>query len=65
MDPLRDIHGIDPAPWWPPAPGWWATAALVLGQGGQTVAVKLAPLDLVHITRDTLRYKVKKYNITY
>jgi hypothetical protein len=31
-----------------------ATAALVLGQGGQTVAVELAPLDLVHITRDTL-----------
>lgn len=23
MDPLRDIHGIDSAPWWPPAPGWW------------------------------------------
>ncbi len=23
MDPLRDIRGIDSAPWWPPAPGWW------------------------------------------
>jgi hypothetical protein len=23
IDPLRDIHGIDPAPWWPLAAGWW------------------------------------------
>jgi hypothetical protein len=20
---LRDIHGLDAVPWWPPAPGWW------------------------------------------
>ena len=31
-----------------------ATAALVLGQGGDTVEVTLAPLDLVRVTRDTL-----------
>jgi len=31
-----------------------ATAGLVLGQGGQTVAVALAPLDLARVTRETL-----------
>lgn len=23
---LHDIHGLDPIPWFPPAPGWWAVA---------------------------------------
>jgi len=31
-----------------------ATAGLVLGQGGETVAVVLAPLDLARVTRETL-----------
>jgi len=36
------------------APAALVTAMLVLGQGGETVAVRLAPLDLVRVTRETL-----------
>jgi hypothetical protein len=27
---LRDIHLPDAVSWWPPAPGWWALAGLVI-----------------------------------
>ncbi|MCC6202208.1 MAG: DUF4381 domain-containing protein [Gammaproteobacteria bacterium] len=27
---LRDLHAPDPVSWWPPAPGWWLVAAVVL-----------------------------------
>jgi len=36
------------------APAALVTALLVLGQGGETIAVSLAPLDLVGVTRETL-----------
>jgi hypothetical protein len=29
--PLRDIHLPGPVGWWPPAPGWWIVAAIVVG----------------------------------
>ena len=27
---LRDIRGLDPVSWWPPAVGWWVLAATLL-----------------------------------
>jgi hypothetical protein len=30
IEQLRDIHGIQAVPWWPPAPGWWLIAGAVV-----------------------------------
>ena len=45
---LRDIHASPELPWWPPAPGWWALALLVL-------------LALVWLARRALqRYRIRQ-----
>ena len=44
LDRLHDIVSPPPAPWWPPAPGWYALGLIVLlllGVGAWAVPVRL------------------------
>lgn len=51
LSQLRDIHGAPPAPWWPPAPGWWVLALLLL------VALAWLARALLNVRRKHVRRK--------
>ena len=42
LSQLRDIRGLDPVSWWPPAPGWW----IILG-----VLMAIAVFVLIRLRR--------------
>jgi len=52
---LRDIHGIQDVPWWPPAPGWWLLAGAILLLGvlawrfRTALRLRIPPLPVFHL----------------
>ena len=47
-DPLAELRGYhppDPVSWWPPAPGWWLLALLILGLLTWVTVWAVAPGD--------------------
>jgi hypothetical protein len=52
IDQLRDIHGIQGVPWWPPAPGWWLLAGAIIALGlliwrfRTTIRLRIPPLPV-------------------
>ena len=58
LSQLRDIHAAAPVSWWPPAPGWWVLALLVLvllvWAGRRMLArFRVYRLSLIHISEPT------------
>lgn len=52
---LRDYHLPEPVSWWPPAPGWWLLALLLLLAIGAAVRWSLAYRRRVAARRSALR----------
>ena len=48
--PLRDIHLPTPIGWWPPAPGWWIAAGLII----------FTALCVLLLLKKLRRHKVRK-----
>ena len=55
IDQLRDIHGIQSVPWWPPAIGWWLIAAAIVGllylawRWRTSIRLRIPPLPVFNI----------------
>jgi len=55
LSQLRDIHGLDPVSWWPPAPGWWLVAMgglLLLSLGWRyraSLRLRIPPIPVLRI----------------
>jgi hypothetical protein len=50
LEQLRDIHLPPGIFWWPPAPGWWVLAGVV-------VVAALAAVGINYVRRRTVRYR--------
>jgi hypothetical protein len=55
VEQLRDIHGIQDVPWWPPGPGWWMVAGAVVAailltwRFRKQVRLRIPPLPFVTV----------------
>ncbi len=58
---LRDIHEPLPPPFWPPAPGWWILAALIIAL--IAVAVVLAWRRYRAIERARVPYRIAEQDL--
>jgi hypothetical protein len=50
LEQLKDIHLPPGISWWPPAPGWWVLAGVV-------VVAALAAVGFNYVRRRTVRYR--------
>ena len=60
LDPIRDIRGIDPVPWWPLAPGWWMVAVVLLAMFAAGLLVAVWVLFLRRDWRNDARRELRQ-----